>query len=183
MTDFSWIENGSITSVPGFRASGVTAGFKRSGAPDFAMIYSEKPASFAGVFTPCTFAAAPVRYDQQLVLRGGKLQAAIINSGNANACTGQTGAEAAAKSAAIAARILNIPAGSVAVASTGRIGVQMPMDILENGIRLAAEALSDHGGNRAAEAIMTTDTVPVSGTRGPVSECLRGPKVPGGRYG
>ena len=71
MNNFSWIENGSITSVPGFLASGVVAGFKRSGAPDFAMIYSEIPANFAGVFTPCTFAAAPVRYDQQLVLRGG----------------------------------------------------------------------------------------------------------------
>jgi glutamate N-acetyltransferase/amino-acid N-acetyltransferase len=82
-----FIENGSVTSVPGFLAAGVTAGFKKSGAPDFALVYSETPAAFSGVFTSCTFAAAPVLLGREKVLKGGTLRAFAINSGNANACT------------------------------------------------------------------------------------------------
>ena len=84
MTGFSFIENGSTTSVPGFKAAGVTAGFKRSGAPDFALLYSEVPADAAGVFTTCLFAAAPVRYCKALLAKGTKLQAVSINSGIAS---------------------------------------------------------------------------------------------------
>ncbi len=157
---FEFIENGSVTSAAGFLASGVTAGFKRSGAPDFAMVYSEVPADFAGVFTSCTFAAAPVRVCQKRVLESDTLQAVIINSGNANACTGQAGLDASEKSCGIAAKALNISADKVAVASTGRIGVQMNMALIEKGVALAVPALSADGGNTAAEAIMTTDTVP-----------------------
>ncbi len=157
---FEFIENGSVTSVSGFLASGVTAGFKRSGAPDFAMVFSEKEADFAGVFTSCTFAAAPVRLCQQRVLQSDKLQAVIINSGNANACTGEQGLNAARKSCEIAAGALGISPDKVAVASTGRIGVQMNMELIEKGVTLAVPALSTDGGNTAAEAIMTTDTVP-----------------------
>lgn len=91
MSKFNWIEGGSVTSVPGFRAAGVTAGFKRSGAPDFAMIASDVPANFAGAFTSCTFAAAPVQVCRKRVLESEYLRAAAINSGNANACTGATG--------------------------------------------------------------------------------------------
>ena len=157
---FDFIENGSVTSVPGFKAAGVTAGFKRSGAPDFAMVYSEVPADFAGVFTSCTFAAAPVLLCREKVLNVPKMQAFIINSGNANACTGDSGLDAARKSCEIAGKVLNIPAETVGVASTGRIGVQMDMSLIEKGVALAVPALSSDGGADAARAIMTTDTVP-----------------------
>lgn len=158
---FSWVENGSITSVPGFKACGVTAGFKRSGAKDFAMIYSDTPATCAGVFTSCKFAAAPVIYDREIVVSGKKVQAAIINSGIANACTGQKGLANSRESAEIAARALGLNDPSlVVVASTGRIGVQLDMNLIKKGVDLAAKALSDNGGNAAAEAIMTTDTLP-----------------------
>ena len=155
-----FIENGSVTSVPGFLAAGVTAGFKKSGAPDFALVYSETPASFSGVFTSCTFAAAPVLLGREKVLKGGTLRAFAINSGNANACTGEQGLANARKSCEIAAAKLNVPASDVVVASTGRIGVQMNMSLIEKGFELAVPALSAQGGNDAARAIMTTDTVP-----------------------
>ena len=157
---FEFIENGSVTSPQGFLAAGVTAGFKRSGAPDFAMIVSETPAAFAGVFTSCTFAAAPVRVCQKRVKESDFLRAVIINSGNANACTGSQGVAAAEKSCQIAASALNIAPENVAIASTGRIGVQMNMELIERGVALASAALNPDGGNTAAEAIMTTDTVP-----------------------
>ena len=162
---FEFIENGSVTTPQGFRAAGVTAGFKRSGAPDFAMVVSDTPAEFAGVFTSCTFAAAPVRLCQKRVLENDVLRAVIINSGNANACTGDQGMASAVKSCEIAASALNIASETVAVASTGRIGVQMDMSLIEKGVALAVPALSSDAaaGNRAAEAIMTTDTVPKAG--------------------
>ena len=158
---FEFIDHGSVTSVPGFLACGVTAGFKRSGAPDFAMVFSEEPqTSFAGVFTSCTFAAAPVRLCRKRVLENQYMRAVIINSGNANACTGDQGMTAAQQSCEIAAKALGITPEEVGVASTGRIGVQMDMSLIERGVALAVPALSADGGNQAAEAIMTTDTVP-----------------------
>lgn len=160
MSDFSFIENGSTTSVPGFKAAGVTAGFKRSGAPDFALLYSEVPANAAGVFTTCRFAAAPVRYCKEILAKGGKLQAVAVNSGIANACTGKIGLESSRKTAAMAAEKLGIPADSVAVASTGRIGVQMNMELIAKALDLAVPQLSADGGPDASRAIMTTDTVP-----------------------
>ena len=159
MSDFSFIENGSTTSVPGFKAAGVTAGFKRSGAPDFALLYSEVPANAAGVFTTCRFAAAPVRYCKEILAKGGKLQAVAVNSGIANACTGKIGLESSRKTAAMAAEKLGIPADSVAVASTGRIGVQMNMELIAKALDLAVPQLSADGGLDASRAIMTTDTV------------------------
>lgn len=160
MNGFSFIENGSTTSTPGFKAAGVTAGFKRSGAPDFALLYSEVPANAAGVFTTCRFAAAPVRYCKEILAKGGKLQAVSVNSGIANACTGKPGLEASRKTAAMAAAKLGISPDAVAVASTGRIGVQMDMGLIEKALDLAIPQLSADGGNSAARAIMTTDTVP-----------------------
>ena len=160
MNGFSFIENGSTTSVPGFKAAGVTAGFKRSGAPDFALLYSEVPANAAGVFTTCRFAAAPVRYCKEILAKGGKIQAVSVNSGIANACTGKQGLEGSRKTAALAAQKLGIAPDAVAVASTGRIGVQMDMDLIEKALNLAIPQLSADGGNDAARAIMTTDTVP-----------------------
>ena len=160
MKNFSFIENGSTTSTPGFKAAGVTAGFKRSGAADFALLYSEVPANAAGVFTTCRFAAAPVRYCKEILAKGGKLQAVSVNSGIANACTGKPGLEASRKTAAMAAAKLGISPDAVAVASTGRIGVQMDMGLIEKALDLAIPQLSADGGNNAARAIMTTDTVP-----------------------
>lgn len=160
MKNFSFIENGSTTSTPGFKAAGVTAGFKRSGAADFALLYSEVPANAAGVFTTCRFAAAPVRYCKEILAKGGRLQAVSVNSGIANACTGKPGLEASRKTAALAAAKLGISPDSVAVASTGRIGVQMDMALIEKALDLAVPQLSADGGNDAARAIMTTDTVP-----------------------
>ena len=160
MKEVKFIENGSVTSVPGFKAAGVTAGFKRSGAPDFALVFSEDPASFSGVFTSCTFAAAPVLLGREKVLKGGTLRAFAINSGNANACTGAQGLANSRKSCEIAGAALGVSADEVVVASTGRIGVQMDMSLIEKGIALAVPALSADGGNDAARAIMTTDTVP-----------------------
>ena len=162
MSKFNWIDGGSVTSVPGFRAAGVTAGFKRSGAPDFAMIASDVPANFAGAFTSCTFAAAPVQVCRKRVLESEYLRAAAINSGNTNACTGATGIANAERTCELVAVRLGVKPEEVAVSSTGRIGVQMPMATIERGIDLAAAALSDKGGPTAAEAIMTTDTVPKS---------------------
>ncbi len=159
MSNFSWIEAGSITSVPGFRASGVVAGFKRNGAPDFAMLVSDSPANFAGAFTSCTFAAAPVQVCRKRVLESKYLRAAVINSGNANACTGASGIANAERTCELVAKKLGIKPEEVAVSSTGRIGVQMPMPTIEKGIELASKALSSQGGQSAAEAIMTTDTV------------------------
>ena len=162
MSKFNWIDGGSVTSVPGFRAAGVTAGFKRSGAPDFAMIASDVPANFDGAFTSCTFAAAPVQVCRKRVLESEYLRAAAINSGNANACTGATGIANAERTCELVAVRLGVKPEEVAVSSTGRIGVQMPMATIERGIDLAAAALSDKVGPTAAEAIMTTDTVPKS---------------------
>ncbi len=160
MNNFEWISNGSVTSTPGFQACGVTAGLKKSGNPDMALIISEKPANFAGVFTSCVFAAAPVQLCRKKVRPGEFARAFIINSGNANACTGRTGLANAEKMCDLTAEALNISPAEVLVASTGRIGVQMPMDIISKGIKLAASNLSADGGNQAAQAIMTTDTVP-----------------------
>lgn len=162
MSEWNFLPDGSITSTPGFLAAGVTAGFKRSGAPDFAMIYSEEPAYFAGAFTSCTFAAAPVQICRRRVLSSEFIRAAVINSGNANACTGETGLANADATCVLAANKLGLRSDEVVVSSTGRIGVQLPMETIRKGIDLAAAALSRDGGSAAAHAIMTTDTVPKS---------------------
>ncbi len=158
--DFKIDEQGSVTSTPGFRAAGVAAGFKRSGAPDYALVLSEEPANFAGVFTSCRFAAAPVLLDRKRVLEQPFAQAVSINSGNANACTGETGLRNAERTCELVGAALGLAPELVLVCSTGRIGTQMPMAVLEKGVKLAAAALSPEGGADAARAIMTTDTVP-----------------------
>lgn len=162
MSSFKPIAGGSVTTPRGFRAAGVTAGFKRSGAPDFAMLVSDVPANFAGAFTSCTFAAAPVQVCRKRVLSSGTIRAAVINSGNANACTGETGMANAEATCVLAANKLGITPEEVVVSSTGRIGTQLPMDTIRKGIELAVAALAEDGGPTAAKAIMTTDTVPKS---------------------
>lgn len=154
-----WLDNGSVSSPAGFKASGVTAGFKKSGAADCAMIYSELPCNAAGAFTSCVFAAAPVRVCQEKLAKHTPIHACFINSGNANACTGENGMENARKTCRMVAAALNINEDSVLVSSTGRIGVQMPMDIVQKGVNLSSSSLSANGGIDASKAIMTTDTV------------------------
>lgn len=155
-----FIENGGVTSPMGFQAAGVCAGLKRSQAPDMALLRSETPCSFSGSFTSNLFPAAPVQLCKERVLKQKKIQAVVINSGVANACTGIEGYSNAEKMAELTARELNIAPEMVMVASTGRIGNQLPMDKIEKGIVMAAEALRPDGGAEAAEAIMTTDTKP-----------------------
>ena len=158
--NYSFIENGSVTSPAGFKASGIVAGLKRSGAPDMAMILSDTPANFSAAFTSCVFAAAPVQLGRETVLKQDTLRAICANSGNANACTGQAGLERARETCGLVAQELSIEPEEVIVSSTGRIGVQLPMNIISEGVKKAAAALDYSAGAEAAAAIMTTDTVP-----------------------
>jgi len=154
----------AVTLVPGFRAVGVTCGLKQSGNPDLALVLARRPCTAAAVFTTNVFKAAPVLYDLALLERTrGKLQAVLINAGNANAVTGVQGLTDAEQMARWAESACNLPPDSVFVMSTGVIGQKMPMDKLEMGICIASETvLTEAGkyGSAAAEAIMTTDLVP-----------------------
>ncbi|MFF4602361.1 bifunctional glutamate N-acetyltransferase/amino-acid acetyltransferase ArgJ [Streptomyces sp. NPDC001339] len=149
----------TVTAAKGFTAAGIAAGIKDSGAPDLALVVNTGPRrAAAGVFTSNRVKAAPVLWSQQ-VLKSGELTAVVLNSGGANACTGPQGFQDTHATAEKAAEVLDIGAGDVAVASTGLIGVTLPMDKLLPGVERAAEALSEHGGEKAAIAIKTTDTV------------------------
>jgi glutamate N-acetyltransferase / amino-acid N-acetyltransferase len=159
---YSFIENGSVTSPAGFKASGVSAGLKISGSADMAMLVSDTPANFSAAFTSCVFAAAPVRLGRELVEKQETLRAIVVNSGNANACTGKNGMKNARKMSELAANELAVKPEEVIVSSTGRIGVQLPMDIIAKGIKKATADLDSSSGTEAALAIMTTDTVPKS---------------------
>ena len=160
--DIQFIDNGSVSSPLGFLAAGVTAGFKRSGAPDMALLASECPCRVAGAFTANLFAAAPVTYDRQILSGERTVRAVVINSGIANACTGARGLEDSRKSASLVAEALGVKPEEVLVASTGRIGDFLPMDTMAKGVKLGVEVLSSTGGAAAARAIMTTDTRPKS---------------------
>ncbi|MFA6815315.1 MAG: bifunctional glutamate N-acetyltransferase/amino-acid acetyltransferase ArgJ [Lentisphaeria bacterium] len=153
-------KNGSVTSPKGFKATGITAGLKKSGKPDLALIKSEFPTVTAGAFTSNLFAAAPVVWDRKLLAAGHSIRAVVINSGIANACTGKQGYKDTQDMATQVATLLNLKPEEVFVSSTGRIGVPMPMDIIRKGIAKAAASLRDDGGILASEAIITTDTYP-----------------------
>ncbi|MFE2108676.1 bifunctional glutamate N-acetyltransferase/amino-acid acetyltransferase ArgJ [Kitasatospora sp. NPDC059463] len=156
MTDH---QNVGVTAAQGFRAAGVTAGIKASGTPDLALVVNDGPSlAAAGVFTSNRVKAAPVLWSEQ-VLKGGTVSAVVLNSGGANACTGPLGFQDTHATAEKVAGELELNAGEVAVASTGLIGVRLPMDILLPGVTTAAAALSATGGEQAAIAIKTTDTV------------------------
>lgn len=142
-----------------FRASGIAAGLKKSKRKDLALIVSDVPAVMAGVFTTNQVKAAPVKLCQKK-LRSRRARAIVVNSGIANACTGLQGYHNADRMAEIVANVLGLKSDHVYACSTGRIGVQLPMDIIEQGIHVAARQLSSAGGYDAAEAIMTTDTRP-----------------------
>ena len=143
----------------GFRASGTTAGLKDSGAPDLALVVNDGPLdAAAGVFTANRVKAAPVLWSQQVV-SAGRVEAVVLNSGGANACTGPDGFADTHRTAEAVAAALGTGAARVAVCSTGLIGVRLPMDRLLAGVAQAADELSPSGGAAAAEAIRTTDTV------------------------
>ena len=146
-----------VTFPKGFKAAGVKAGIKKSGNLDLALIYTEKEAAVAGVFTKNAVAAAPVIVSREVV-KGGKAHAIVANAGCANACTGETGLANARKMAALAAAEVGCASDEVLVGSTGIIGVNLPMDKLEEGIKAAAAELSEDGSKNAGNAIITTDT-------------------------
>ncbi|MFF0273294.1 bifunctional glutamate N-acetyltransferase/amino-acid acetyltransferase ArgJ [Streptomyces sp. NPDC004330] len=149
----------TVTAARGFLASGVAAGIKTSGDPDLALVVNRGPApAAAGVFTSNRIQAAPVRWSRRALARG-PVTAVVLNSGGANACTGQTGSEDARTMAEETARAVGVAPEAVAVCSTGLIGVPLPMDRITAGIARAADRLADDGGEDAAVAIKTTDTV------------------------
>lgn len=149
---------GAVSAPCGFQAAGVRAGIKRRGR-DLALVYSVAPATGAGVFTTNRFPAACVLLSKERVALG-DLHGVIVNSGNANACTGIQGYRDAMRMAELAEDALAVPARSILVCSTGTIGVRLPMGKLAGGVPKAAAALSPKGGEEAARAIMTTDTRP-----------------------
>ncbi|MDX3863896.1 bifunctional glutamate N-acetyltransferase/amino-acid acetyltransferase ArgJ [Streptomyces europaeiscabiei] len=150
----------SVTAAKGFTAAGIAAGIKDNGNPDLALVVNNGPRlAAAGVFTSNRVKAAPVLWSEQ-VLKGGRVSAVILNSGGANACTGPKGFQDTHATAEKVAEVLDgHNAGEIAVASTGLIGVLLPMDKLLPGVGTAAAQLSEHGGEKAAIAIKTTDTV------------------------
>lgn len=156
MNEYSKI-NGGITAAQGYKAAGVHAGIKHKSL-DFALLYSDKVSCVAGVFTTNKIKGAPVKLCQKLI-SGGKAQAVVINSGNANACNGEQGMLDAVRMGVVTAEELRIDKSLVLVCSTGTIGVPMPMEKIENGIKQAVSSLDSHGGDTAAKAIMTTDLV------------------------
>ncbi|HEY3374191.1 MAG TPA: bifunctional glutamate N-acetyltransferase/amino-acid acetyltransferase ArgJ [Candidatus Aquicultor sp.] len=146
-----------VTAPKGYKAAGIACDIKQSGRKDMAIILSDMPASAAAVFTTNKVAAAPVLVSKGHVANG-IAQAIVINSGNANACTGKQGLLDAKTMAGITAGALSIKPDDVIVSSTGIIGVPLPMQKVEQGITTAAKLVSEHGSSDAAEAIMTTDT-------------------------
>lgn len=151
---------GGVTAAKGFEAAGVAAEIKYQGRDDMAIVFSEKPCVAAGTFTTNVAKAAPVIWDKTLVTEGKAAHAVIVNSGIANACTGQEGYGYCKETADAAAKVLSIPSDSVLLGSTGVIGKQLPMDRIRAGVeKLAvAKAATLEAGNQAAGAILTTDT-------------------------
>ena len=151
---------GGVTAAKGFQAAGVEASIKYQNRKDMAMIYSQSPCVLAGSFTSNVVKAAPVLWDKKVVEESPFGQAVIVNAGIANACTGKEGFAYCSRTAQKAAGVLGIPAEAVLVASTGVIGMQLPIERIEAGIEKLAGARADteEAGTKAAEAIMTTDT-------------------------
>ena len=152
---------GGVTAAKGFQAASAAAEIKYKGRTDMAMIFSSVPCKAAGTFTTNVVKAAPVKWDQKVVYEQPYAQAVICNSGIANACTGGEGYRYCKETADAAAKILNISPDSVLVASTGVIGMQVPIEKIKNGVNMMAPVLSGEvsAGTDAAKAIMTTDTV------------------------
>ncbi len=151
---------GGVTAAKGYEAAAAAAGIKYKDRTDMAMIYSQVPCIAAGTFTTNVVKAAPVRWDQQVVGEGGDVQAVIVNSGIANACTGEEGFGYCRETAKAAADALNISENGVLIGSTGVIGKQLPMEKVAAGIMAMAQKKNGslENGTEAAKAIMTTDT-------------------------
>lgn len=151
---------GGVTAAKGYEAAGYEGGIKYSNRKDMAMIYSQKPCTIAGVFTSNVVKAAPVMWDKAVVENAPFAQAVVVNAGIANACTGKQGYDYCKKTADAAAEVLQIPSDAVLVASTGVIGMQLPIDKITAGVVELAKLKKDtmEAGTIAAEAIMTTDT-------------------------
>ena len=154
------IIKGGVTAAKGYEAASTSAGIKYTDRTDMAMIYSQAPCAAAGTFTTNVVKAAPVRWDQQVIAGGDSVQAVIVNSGIANACTGAEGFGYCRDTAKAAAEALGISESGVLIGSTGVIGKQIPIDKLTAGIKELAEKKNDTlvNGTEAAKAIMTTDT-------------------------
>ncbi len=159
MTELKYIDGG-VTAAKGFRSAAAAAGIKYKDRTDMALICSEKPCAAAGTFTTNIVKAAPVKWDQEIVNHAPAAQAVVINAGIANACTGEEGYGYCKATADAAARILGVAPDAVLVASTGVIGMQLPIDRIVNGVKMMAPELdgSIAAGTASAKAIMTTDT-------------------------
>ena len=153
--------DGGVTAAKGFQAAGAEAGIKYKDRKDMALVFTEEPAVAAGTFTTNIVKAAPVLWDQQLISGGKPVHAVVLNSGIANACTGEEGAAYNEQMAAAVAEACAVKKEEVLTASTGVIGMQLRIEPIQKGARLLKEALSDtrEAARAAAEAIMTTDTV------------------------
>ena len=155
------LSQGGVTAPQGFKAASTAAGIKYQGRTDMAMVYSEVPCVCAGTFTSNVVKAACVLWDKEITESGRSMQAVVVNSGIANACTGEEGFNACRKTAEAVNEALGIPADTVAVASTGVIGMQLPVEKLAAGVKAMVPELSDtlEAGTAASKAIMTTDTI------------------------
>ena len=153
--------DGGVTAAKGFKAASCQAGIKYQGRTDMAFVYSELPCVCAGTFTSNVVKAACVMWDKSIVESGSPMQAVVVNSGIANACTGKEGYDACEATAKAVEESLGVPYSSVAVASTGVIGMQLPVDKLVAGVKTMSTTLdgSIQAGTDASKAIMTTDTV------------------------
>ena len=153
--------NGGVTAAKGFKAACCAAEIKYKNRTDMAMVYSDVPCECAGTFTSNVVKAACVQWDQKIVYSGKPMQAVVCNSGIANACTGQEGWDACESTAKAVEAELGVDFETVAVASTGVIGMQLPVEKLVNGVSAMSKTLSDsiEAGTAASKAIMTTDTI------------------------
>ncbi|NNJ32784.1 bifunctional glutamate N-acetyltransferase/amino-acid acetyltransferase ArgJ [Bacteroides xylanolyticus] len=154
--------SGGVTAAKGFKAASTAAGIKyKNNRKDMAMIYSEVPCRAAGTFTTNIVKAAPVKWDKEIVTSSPFAQAVVVNAGIANACTGEEGFSYCRQTAKAVSQCLSIPEDSVLVASTGVIGMQLPIDRITAGVKAMSVILdgSEESGTAAAQAIMTTDTV------------------------
>jgi len=152
--------SGGVTAAKGFCAASTAAGIKYKDRKDMALIFSKTPCKAAGTFTTNIVKAAPVKWDQKIVAESACAHAVVVNAGIANACTGQEGMDYCSQTADHAAELLKIPEDSVLVASTGVIGMQLPMECIKDGVSAMVPELSDanEAGHQASLAIMTTDT-------------------------
>ncbi len=158
---YSIIDDGHISTPAGFKATGVSAGLKEVRSRDLALVSSTKPCRVAALFTTNAIPAAPIYFNQAIMARNREhIRAVLINAGQANAGTGQTGLANAVECAKLAADELEVPRDSILLLSTGQIGVHLPIEKMRDGIRRAASELDSGAGRRAALAILTSDTKP-----------------------